>query len=135
MINYLLNQPAINTKVVLNNPSMLKRIKNDKDISKLFNLYFINKKLIDKNKIQIKINTINDSGNLQANKFCPKILKIHNFLGKGSYGRVYLVENIINHEFYAMKVMKKEISESFNLNFLYYFSFIFLKAKIFIKNK
>ena len=43
----------------------------------------------------------------QIEKSPEKYLILHSLIGKGSFGEVYLVQNKLNHQLYAMKILKK----------------------------
>lgn len=52
-------------------------------------------------------------GDCLIEKFPEKYLILHSLIGKGSFGEVYLVQNKINQQFYAMKILcKKTLHEN-----------------------
>ena len=66
--------------------------------------------------------------NVMIEKHPDKYLFLHDMLGKGAFGEVYLIENILNKELYAMKIMSKQ-----KLNQLNMFEYIWNEKEILIK--
>jgi serine/threonine protein kinase len=65
----------------------------------------------NKSPISIRRNTIanmNKTSPISKSKVSLHDFKIIKTLGKGSFGKVLLVKNIFNNEYYAMKILKKE---------------------------
>jgi hypothetical protein len=86
-------------KKVTSNDS--KKVKNQK-IKK--NSYKLNSKKSISTKESFQ-NIANDQCEIERNP--EKYLILHCLIGKGSFGEVYLVQNRLNHQFYAMKILNK----------------------------
>lgn len=64
--------------------------------------------LQEKNSITIyDVHTEAGSENMQPNKVGPSHFKVHALIGRGSFGEVYLVEQLNTNQLLAMKVLQK----------------------------
>jgi serine/threonine protein kinase len=69
----------------------------------------------EKNVTSTSANELSTECEASEEKVGPDSFIVHQVLGKGSFGEVYLVEKVSNHRYYAMKVLSKTQIMSQNL--------------------